>query len=160
MSLEQQNLRLQIENSKDVETILTKRRKRKSILKEMSKLAKKRKHEEMEKIVENIEKAPDDAKMFQAVKYVHRKTAENSFVHDKDGRCVTNKQSMYAIINGHFEEHFHKENVAAIEPYIGPARKLNNPFTTKEMTKTLMSMRNARATFDIPVELVKYAPEV
>ena len=50
--------------------------------------------------------------------------------------------------------------VAAIEPYTGPARKLNNPFTTNEMTKTLMSMRNARATFDIPVELVKYAPEV
>ena len=65
---------------------------------------------------------------------------------------------MYKIINNHFKEHFHKENTPAVERFEGPPRQLNRPLSTHEITKTTQCMKNNKATFDIPVELVKYAP--
>ena len=158
MSVDQQQLRLQIETCDNVETSTQLRRKRKNVLKEMSKHAKRMRQEEMDKIVGNIEGAPDHAKMYQAVKFVNRKPLENTFVHDEKGRCVTNKQSMYTIINQHFKEHFHKENTPALERFNGPPKKLNKPLTANTIMKTTSSMKNNKATFDIPVETVKYAP--
>ena len=66
---------------------------------------------------------------------------------------------MYKIINNHFKNHFHKENIPAVARFDGPPRPLNRPLTTNEITKTTSNMKNNKATFDtIPVEFVKYAP--
>ena len=66
---------------------------------------------------------------------------------------------MYEIINGHFKNHFQKPNVVKVEPFKEETpKKLNNPLTGPEITKTLNCMKNGKSTADIPAELVKYAP--
>ena len=159
LSTEQQKIRLTILNSKDTTEIEQLKRKRNKILKEMTKQVADRQEKEVDEIVANIDNAKDDARMYQAVKYLHRKPPENSFVHDNKGRCVTNKQSMYNIINEHFKSVFHKEDVVKVEPFKeNVMKKLRNPITTNEIAKTASKMANNRATADIPAELVKYAP--
>ena len=159
MSNEQQKIRLEIENTSNTEKIAELKTKRKSIQKELTKKVKERREREIDMIVGNIDSAKDDdARMFQAVRYLNRKPPENTFVHDKQGRCVTNKQSMYILINEHFKNHFHKDNAAKVEPYKETPKKLNKPFTGTEIAKTANGMMNNRATADIPAELIKYAP--
>ena len=159
-SKEQQKIRLDIENSTDTDRIAELKKERKSIQKDLTKMVAARREREVDNIVSNIDSVQDDARMFQAVRYLNRKPPENTFIHDKQGRCVTNKQSMYKIINEHFRNHFHKENVENVEPFKGEApKKLDKPLTGREIAKTANCMKNNRATADIPAELIKYAPE-
>ena len=98
--------------------------------------------------------------MYQAVSFLNKNKPENSYVHDEKGRCVTNKQSMYKIINNHFQNHFQKPNVAKVEPFREEVpKKLNKPFTGSEVARTSKCMKNGKSTADIPAELIKYAPE-
>ncbi len=160
MSSEQQKIRLDISNSADTDEITKLKSKRKIILKELTKKVAEKKEKEVDSIVANIDTAKDDARMFKAVKYLNRKPPENTFVHDKQGRCVTNKQNMYIIINEHFKNVFHKENVEKLEPFKEDVpKRLNHPLTKKEVMKTANCMANNKATADLPAELVKYAPE-
>ena len=160
LSSEQQKLRLDIENTTDTMRIEVLKKKRKNILKELTKMVAVKKEREVDKIVEEIDSVKDDARMYQAVRFLNKKPPENTFVHDKQGRCVTNKQSMYHIINDHFKKHFHKDNVEKVEPFKEETpKKLNKPLTSREITKTVNCMKNNKATADIPAELIKHAPE-
>ena len=55
------------------------------ILKELSKRVKRMKEKEVDRIVTEIDTIKDDA-----VRILNKKPPENSYVHDKHGRCVTN----------------------------------------------------------------------
>ena len=87
------------------------------ILKELSKRVKRMKEKEVDRIVTEIDTIKDDAKMYEAVCILNKKPPENSYVHDKHRRCVSNIQSMNEIINGHFKEHFQKDNVESVVPF-------------------------------------------
>ena len=160
MSSEQQKIRLDITNSIDTDEIAKLKLRRKRILKELTTKVAEKQDKEVDSIVANIDTAQDDARMFQAVRYLNRKPPANTFVHDEQGRCVTNKQNMYIIINKHFKNAFHKENVEKLEPFKEDVpKRLNKPLTEKEIAKTANCMFNNKSTADLPAELIKYAPK-
>ena len=80
----------------------------------MTKQVKRKRCEDMDKIVYNIAMAPDDSKMFQTIKFVNKKT------HSYTTNITNVLQSMYTIIN----KHFHEENTTAVAQYNGAPRKL------------------------------------
>ena len=53
-----------------------------------------------------MEKAKDATKMFKAVRELSRKKFENPFVHDEEGKKITNLQEIYTIIHTHFKKQF------------------------------------------------------
>ena len=106
MSAYQLKLRLEIKNCKEMEKVAEMKKDRNEILKELSKRVKRMKEKEVDRIVTEIDTIKDDAKMYEAVCILNKKPPENSYVHDKHRRCVSNIQSMNEIINGHFKEHF------------------------------------------------------
>ena len=160
MSNQQQKLRLEIENCKEADQIQKLKKARKSILNKLSKAVAKRKEEEIDKTVSEICEIQDDARMYAAVRYLNKNRPENTFVHDKDGRCVTNRQSMYEIINNHFKAHFQKQDVLIVEPFKeSEPKRLNRPLTGTEIKKTARCLKNGKSTADIPAELIKYGPD-
>ena len=76
-----------------------------------------RKVNDVDKILNDVESARDDTRMFSAVKYLYMKPFENPYVNEKDGNNVTNKQSMYRIINQHFKEHFQKKDTMKVDQF-------------------------------------------
>ena len=158
MSKQQKKLRIDIENSKEAERIEELKKERKKILKSLTDKVAKRKEDEVDKLVNEIDEIQDDARMYQAVQYLNKKPKENTFVHDKDGRCVTNPQSRYEIVNDYFKKQFQKEDLPTIAPFKETEpRNLMRPFTGRELMKTTKSMKNGKVTADIPAELVKYS---
>ena len=99
--------------------------------------------------------------MFKAIKLLKRKRFENPIIHDEEGKSVANNQEKYNIINQHFKTHFQKEDAVPIERFVGPARPLNCPVTSKEVTDASNKASDGKAPdkFNMPAELIKYAPE-
>ena len=160
MSKQQKDLRLVIENTDDVQKVDEMKKKRKSILIKMKEKVKKLEEDVINRIIDEVESARDDAKMFKATKWLNKQKIENPFVHDVEGRNVTNKQAMYNIINKHFKNHFYKEDLETLTPFKEEPKKLQKPFTQTEVSKTIKMMNNNKAPGkdNIPVELIKYAP--
>ena len=86
-------------------------------MKSLSDKVAKRKEDEEDKLVNEIDEIQNDARMYQALQYFNVKPKENTFVHDKDGRCVTNPQSRYEIVNDYFKKQFQKEDLPTIAPF-------------------------------------------
>ena len=53
-------------------------------------------------LINNIETAQNDRKMFIAVKNLNRKKYQNPFVYDAEGKTVTKSSEIYQIVNIHF----------------------------------------------------------
>ena len=158
MSKQQMHIRKCMESSNSADKVDELRKSRKNIMKKMKTKVIQIREKEIDKIINEVESSKDDARMFQAVKFLNKKKAENTFVHDKEGKSVTNKQTMYSIINQHFKEHLQKPDIEPIQPFKEHIpKKLNNPITRTEVTKATNKMSNNKAYWDIPVELVKYA---
>ena len=79
----------------------------------------------IDNVLDEINLAADDRKMFKAVKNLKRKRYENPYVNDSEGKRVVNPSQMYSIIREHFCKHFVNETSPNIIPFIGPPRKLN-----------------------------------
>lgn len=60
-----------------------------------------------------------DEKKFRAVKTLTQKKFENSFVHVKDGKYITNLREIYETMSSHFKIHFCNENVQGVSSLIG-----------------------------------------
>ena len=58
--------------------------------------------------------------MFKAMRKIERKPYENPIVHDKEGKCVTQPQELYKIVQDHFKTAFFKEDQTDVERFIGP----------------------------------------
>ena len=162
LSKEQKCLRLAIQNSEDPKKIEKLKSERKQILKTMEKRIKKLKGEEIDRLVNEIEKAKDDKKMFKAVPNTNRKTVQNQFVYNKEGQCVTKPEDIHKIIETHFKEHFQKEGLVPVEMFEGEGRKLNKELTTLDVKKAVITMSNNRAPGkdNISAELFKYARNI
>ena len=98
----------------------------------------------------------DNAKTYQAVKFINRKPLQNLMIHDKAGRNVTKLNAVCKIIRDHFKEHFNNLKESNLEPFIGSPRPL-------EVAKSIHKLRNNRASGygQITPELLIYvSPEL
>ena len=98
--------------------------------------------------------------MFKAVNSLKRKKYENPYIHDTNGKNLTNPTDIYNTIRQHFNNHFNDPNIQNLTPFEGQPRKLNNKITTEEVTSNVKRLNNNRAAGNdrISIELVKYAP--
>ena len=103
MSTMQRDIHLEMTQEKDHGKIVQLRKTRKEIAKDIQKKLKKKREEEIDKIVADIEELKDDAKMFKAVKNMKNRKFENPTVHDKDGRNVTAPDQVYKIVEEYFK---------------------------------------------------------
>ena len=69
-------------------------------------------------IAHEIERSDSDSKIFKAVQNLYRKSLQNKFVHDKEGKLVTNPQEIHDIIREHFSNHFYNADNLKISPYV------------------------------------------
>ncbi|KAK3797961.1 hypothetical protein RRG08_018765 [Elysia crispata] len=96
--------------------------------------------------------------MFKAVKLLNQKHYENPSVEDSSGKLVINPNQTLEIVAYFFKEKFQNKNLASIASFQGIPRKLNKPFTSEEVRKSLESLKNNRAPGgdEISGELLKY----
>ena len=98
MSTEQKNMRLRINECKDIGHV--------KILRTQDNKLKLRIKEKNLEIKENdiiakidvINESKDTAKTFNAIRELSRKTAENPYVHDAKGRSITQPNAIYAAV--------------------------------------------------------------
>ena len=101
----------------------------------------------------------DHTKMYKAVKLLKWKKFENPFVHDKDGKRITNPVEIYNTVRDHFNEHFYNEQHVAVDTFVGNPRKLNQPITIEEVQQAIKRLNSNRAGDNdgITADLIKYA---
>ncbi|GFR97496.1 RNA-directed DNA polymerase from mobile element jockey-like [Elysia marginata] len=116
---------------------------------------------ELEKAAEDIDKLPDHARMFKAVKSLSRKKSENPKIFDADGKIITNIEEIQTVIDKHFKDKFRDDQINDLEPFQGDARDLNNPITTNKVETALPCLNEHRACGEdgIPGELIKYGAD-
>ena len=158
LSIKQKDVRMSMMNEENPAIVTNLRKERKRIQCEIQKILKHKREKEIDNIVQDIENAKDDVKMFKAANNIKRKKFENPTVHDKEGKNVTTPNEVYKIVAEHFTNAFYKEGESIIERHTGPPRPLNKLISGAEVTKTVSTMSNNKAYVNIPVELVKYAP--
>ena len=75
---------------------------------------------------------------------------------------MTTPEEVHKIIQIHFKNHFHKEDVTEIEKHVGELKPLTHIITAEEIVKALtkMSNRKSHGKDNIPVELLKNAPNI
>ena len=158
MSREQKEIRMKIECERNPNKIPEMKKERKSIQKKISAEVKRIREQEIDEIVEEIEKTKDDARMFKAVKKIDRKPYENPVVHDENGKNATTPQEIYKIVREYFHKQFFKDDQEEVNRFNGPPKSLNRPITATEVAKATNSMSNGKASNGIAAELIKYGP--
>ena len=162
MSLEQNQLRVKIRNTTDIEKITELKRKRNNILKNITKRVNKIKEERIDAILHELESVNDDHRMFKAVRKLHQKPFEIPTIHNDKDKIVTSPQGIHKIIQHHFKNHFHKEDVTEMERHICEPKPLTQIITTEEIVKVLTKLSNQKypGKDNIPFEVLKNAPNV
>ena len=110
MPNEQKDIRLQIQNRKDPEKNKQMRKLRNEILKKMNQKVRYVREKRAEDLVKNVE---DDTQMFEAAKALLMKHQKIQFVHDDQGRCVSQSQEVQKIIEQYFMKHFNKTSTTS-----------------------------------------------
>ncbi len=162
LSVEQKEIRLKQMNEKDAHKVQKWRTKRKEIMKRLKTKLKKIREAEIDEIADEVEKTKDDARMFKATKKIERKPYENPIVHDEEGKNVTDPQQLYEIVTKYFKGQFFDEETDEVKRFVGPPKHLNRPITRHEVKRAIMAMasRKAAGKDNLPVELLKYAPDI
>ena len=99
--------------------------------------------------------------MFKAIKLLKRKKFENPFVVDNDGKRISNPAAIYQTVREHFSQHFFKDHIPKLEPFVGDPKPMKTPITINEVIMAVKKLNNNRAA-DIDgmtAELLKYAPD-
>ena len=158
LSNRQKDLRLQIQNTDNEERKIKLRNERNRVLHTIRKTILEQRNEELEKKVQKINEANSDNAMFKAVKLLNQKHYENPSVEDSSGKLVINPNQTLEIVADFFKEKFQNKDLASIASFQGIPRKLNKPFTSEEVRKSLESLKNNRAPGgdEISGELLKY----
>ena len=160
LSTEQKELRLKINQCRDTAKMAQLKFQRNNLMRELTAKLKEIETKEIETKIEEINKAKDCRRTFQAIKMLNRKPSENMFIHDKDGKNVTSPDQVYKIVHNHFETVFNKPNIKKIEPFNEGETSLQNNISLEEVEKNINILNNNRAPgFDgMQAELLKYAP--
>ena len=160
MSQEQKKLRLVISSCHGTEKIQKMRNERNRLLKKIRTKTTTNRGREIDEKIKEIDELHDESKMFRAVKALNRKKFENPFVHDKDGKNITNPNEIYRTVSNHFKNHFYDENVKKVSPFVGEPKTLRTAITVGEVTRAIKKLNNNRAAGPdgISAELVKHTP--
>ncbi|GFR78091.1 very-long-chain enoyl-CoA reductase [Elysia marginata] len=115
-----------------------------------------KRNNKLDKVTADIDKLPDHARMFKAVKSLNRKMSENPKIFDADGKFITNKDEIQTFIGKHFKDKFRDYQINDLETFQGDAGDRNN-----ELEKDLARFNNNRACGEdgIPGELIKYGAD-
>ena len=143
LSKVQKELKLKVNATSGEESKMWKHE-RNICLKELKRNIKKDAEKQISGLIENIESAPNDAKMFKAVAELKKKPYENPVVKE-DGKYVTNNQTRYNIINNHFQSKFFKPTAPKIERFSIKSKPLNKPIAAQEVKDAVKTMSNNRA---------------
>ena len=158
LSVQQKQIRQQINNSDNANAIRALRKKRNKIQRDISKRVQLLRNEELDNLMTEIDNTNDAAKMFKATKMIHQKPPEKLKVHNDSGKFATDPNEILKITGKFFQDKFVDEDADEIDAFTGPPRPLNNPLTVEEVRKGLNRLNNNRATGPdaIPGELYKY----
>ena len=81
--------------------------------------------------------------MFKTVKKLHQKPFENPTKYNDKGKVVTSPQEVHKIIQNHFKNQFHKEDLTEIEKHVGEPKPLTQiillEISRKILSKTLLN---------------------
>ena len=162
LSEKQRKLRLQIDNSMEVNDNQRLKKQRNETMRKIKQKLLENKEKEISEKLNEINNMKDDSKMFKSAKLLYQKKFQNPIIHDKKGKFVTQPTKIYEIIKDHFYNHFNDPNEKQIKPFIGVKRKLNKPITIEEVQKCSKKLNNNRAAGydEIPAEYIKYGPVV
>ena len=95
----------------------------------------------LDNITSEIDKChSNNAKMYQAVKFVNRKPLQKFKVHDKAGRNVIEANAIHNIIRDHFKAHFNDPKESKLEPFIDNPRPLDTPITKNKAAKRIRKL--------------------
>ncbi|GFR88994.1 hypothetical protein ElyMa_004267900 [Elysia marginata] len=109
-----------------------------------------KRNNEFDKAAEDIDKLPDHACMFKAVKSLTRKKSESPKIYDVD--------EIQTVIDKHFKDKFRDNQINYLEPFQGDARDLNNPLTSNEVEKALARLDNNKACGEARTEYLGNSP--
>ena len=155
-------LRVECANTNDADEVTSIKKARNKLSHEIRAVSKRKNEQRISRIIDDVEGAGDsDSRMFKAAKSLNRKRLQNQFVHDNEGKRITDPQQIHGIIRDHFKDHFQNTEHKKIDPFVGTPKILGTPIKSEEVRTAVKRMTNNRAPgYDnISVELVKYSPD-
>eukprot|EP00794_Sanderia_malayensis_P010172 gene10172-11213_t len=162
LSLEQKQLRLDINASKDKRERKRMQEIRNQKLKEIHRILNKEEKERITEKIEQIEKRKNDSNRMHIVMREIRapKGIKQKLLVDSGEGVTANESEQVKIITEAFKEMFEKEN----EGHIGNInpRKMKTPFTAEEVEKAAKSLKDNKSAGidDIKAEMIKYGPHI
>jgi len=115
---------------------------------------------EADQVYSDITNTNECSKMFEAVKYLRKgKQTQNSIgVHDENECLIQSDDVKAEVVRNYLEKQLTRDEVP-LEPFVGPPRPLQVPFTPEEICAATRSLKNGRANGPdgIPNELIKYS---
>ena len=90
----------------------------------MAKRVNKIKEKQTGAVLYELDIVNDDHRMVNAVKKRHQKSFENPTISNDESKTVTSSQEVHKIIQNHFKNYFHKEDVNKIEKHVGEPKPL------------------------------------
>ena len=161
LSIQQNNLRIQISNCNDINKVEGLKKQRNKIMTQIKSKNLEIKEKDIIEKINEINKFKDTSKTFKAISELSRKPSENPYVHDEKGRNITQPNEIYKVVRKHFSNHFNDENQPSLEQFSIPPTSLIKPIAVVEVIKGAKKLNNNRAAgYDrITAELIKYAPK-
>ena len=115
---------------------------------------------EADQVCSDITNTTDSRRMFEAVRSLKKtKSSHTSIgVHDEQGCLIATDEKKAAVVREYLEKQLTQDE-PPLQPFVGPPRPLDNPFTAQEIEAAARSLRNGRANGPdgIPNELLKYS---
>ena len=94
----------------------------------------------MEEAVKGMKRLKKESKMFKTAKVLNCKRFERTFVHDENGKHVSNPEEVYKRIKDHFKRHFCEESIEPLPPFTGQQKNLDKPITTEEVKQANLKL--------------------
>ena len=130
-------LRLQLENTENVQRRPKLKAERNRILHNIRRKAQDLLEAELDKRAEEIEQYKDGAKLFNAVHLMKRKTYVRPTVTDATGKIICNGQEASVAVSNHFVSQFTGGISEGFPAHAGPPRPLSTPISPTEVELAL-----------------------
>lgn len=158
LSMEQKELRLKMNNASQPEQRERYRQERNRVLHNIRKLVNSTTARRLDELASEIERAKDNAQMFQAARNLTRSKPIRIIVQKEGGDVIANKSEAANTIGKYFET---KLFDPTIPPLPSARGSLSEPITMIEVKRAAERLNNGKAAGpdNIPGELLKYGSE-